>query len=104
MKRGYHELSRVDQVWGVLEQKSTLVKCLANEWDIALCKVSHSAMNELCAAAGGSVREVARFEEQSAVAAGGGIDGCAQTRCAAANDKDVPLLTGAQAIQVFRAR
>ena len=104
MKRGHHELSRVDQVRGVLEQQRTLVKCLANEWDIALCQISDSAMNELGAAAGGSVSEVARFEEQGAVAAGGGIDGCAQSRCAAANDKDVPRLTRAQPIQVFRAR
>ena len=92
-KRGHQELSSVDQVRGVLEQQRTLVQCLANKWDIALRQISHSAMNELGAAAGGSVREVARFQEQGAVAAGGGIDGRAQSRCAAADDKDVPRLT-----------
>ncbi len=94
----------MDQVRSVLERKRTFVQCLANKWDIALRQVSHSAMNELGAPAGRAVGEVARFEEQSAVAAGGGINGRAQSRCAAADDKDVPRLTRAQPIQVFRAR
>jgi hypothetical protein len=61
----------------------------------ALLKITETAVDQLGAAAGSAFAEVALFEQDNAIAAGGCIDGDANAGRAAADHGDVPGAIGA---------
>src|SRR5579871_1827112 len=89
---GDDERAVVDQVRGVSPQPAALAQRLQNQPDAALAEIAHAAVDQLGAAAGGALAEVAAFEEQHRVAAGRGVHGDAGSGRAAADDDQVPRL------------
>ena len=86
----HDELAGVHQVRSIPQQHPTLLERLAYQGDVSLGQVAHAAVNQLGAAARGSLGEVAGFEQQSPIAPRRRVDGRTQARGPAADDDDVP--------------
>src|SRR6187399_1370060 len=89
----------VDDVRGVAVEQAAFAESLQDEGDVALFEVAHAAVDELGAAAGGALGEVVGFEEEGLEAAGGGIDGDAESGGASADDDEVPLRFGGEVFE-----
>src|SRR5208283_5082492 len=64
---GHHEAQVADQVRGVLKKQSALLEGFHDERDVALFEVTHAAMHQLGAAAGGALAEIALLEQEHVV-------------------------------------
>jgi hypothetical protein len=87
---GNDEILFVDDVRGAPEKNAPLPERFPDEWDIALCKVSDAAVDELRAAARGAFAEIVLLEQQDFKPARSGIDRAADTGRPAADHDDVP--------------
>ena len=91
----------MNQMWRVLQQQSSFMKCFANQVDVPLREIANPAVDQLGAATRGPLRKVARLEQECAVATRRGVNGCAQAGRAPADYHDVPGLAVAETIQAL---
>src|SRR6185312_6044892 len=70
----HHEGQVMDQMRGVAEQDASLFEGLHDEWYVALFEVADAAVNQLGAAAGCALAEVALLQQQDAITARGPIE------------------------------
>jgi hypothetical protein len=80
----------MDQVRGVVSQEAALVERFHDQWQVSLLEVPHTAVDKLGGAAGGSLAEIALFQEADGVAARRGVEGDADAGSAATDDRDIP--------------
>ena len=79
-----------DQVRRIAREQTPFAKRFANQFEVALLKIAHSAVNQFRAAAGGAAGKIPLFQQQRAIAARSSIDCRAKSGRAAADDEDVP--------------
>ena len=77
------------------------MECLAYQGDVPLGQVANPAMDQLGAAARGPLGEIARLEQERAIAARRGVHGCSQAGRTAAYHQNVPGLAAAETIQTL---
>jgi hypothetical protein len=73
--RWHYELAAMNEMRGISEQDSALVKGLTHQRDVALGQISHASVNELGAPARSPVSKIERLEQQRSITARGRIDG-----------------------------
>ena len=101
--RGHHEIARVDEMGCVPQQDTSLMQSFADQGDVPLGEVAHSAVDQLGASAGSPVREVTCFDQERSITARCRVDGRAQPGGAAADDHDVPSRSVTETLEVFVA-
>ena len=89
---GDDERERVDEVRRELDHELALEEGFSHEAEVEVLEVSEAAVDELARAAARAGCVVGLLDEGDGVAAGGGVEGDARARDAAADDDDVELL------------
>ena len=87
---GNNKRQLADEMRRVLAQESAFLQRLHHERDVALFEITHAAVHQFGAAAGGALAEVMLFEQQRRVAARGRIHRHARAGGAAADNNHVP--------------
>ncbi len=100
---GNDEGEIVDEVGSVLKHQAALAQSIHDQGDVHLLEIAHAAVDELGAAAGGSLGEVRALDEGGSVATGGGFDGGPEAGGAASDDEHIPLHLLAESAQDLRA-
>ena len=85
-----YETQIADDMWRVLPQQAPFLERLDDERDVALFQIADATVHELGAAAGGTLSEVALFEEQDIVATRSRVNGDPDTGRSTSNDDHVP--------------
>src|SRR5436190_23068321 len=87
----------------VLEKQPALFKSFQDQSNVPLLEITHAAVDQLGASAGGALGEIVRFQQQCPMAAGGCIDGASEASRASADDDDVPRRFVRECIEHFFA-
>lgn len=86
---GHDEAERAHQMRRIAREQAALAQRFAHERDIALREIAHAAVHELRGLARRAFGEIARFQQQGAVAARRRIDGRAEAARPAADHDDI---------------
>jgi len=81
------------QVWGILQEQSTLFESLHDERNIALLKIPNTTVHELGRTAGRSFAEIVLLQQDDAVPTRHRIQSDAYASRTSTNNGDVPSLS-----------